>query len=47
VTQGIAPGEKVITQGAANLRSGASIKPVPASVPQRIQAPSAAAAQGN
>jgi len=36
VTQGLAPGEKVITQGLANLRDGAPIKPVPASTPQRI-----------
>ncbi len=40
VTQGLAPGEKVITQGTANLRDGAPIKPVPASAPQRIKAPS-------
>ena len=39
VTQGLAPGEKVITQGTANLRDGAPIKPVPASAPQRVQAP--------
>ena len=39
VTQGLAPGEKVITQGTANLRDGAPIKPVPASSPQRIKAP--------
>ena len=36
VTQGLAPGEKVITQGTANLKSGAPIKPVPASAPQKI-----------
>jgi membrane fusion protein (multidrug efflux system) len=36
VTQGLAPGEKVITQGTANLKDGAAIKPVPASAPQRI-----------
>ena len=29
VTQGLAPGEKVITQGTANLRDGAQIKPPP------------------
>ena len=34
VTGGIAPGEKVITQGTANLKDGAEIKPVPASSPQ-------------
>jgi membrane fusion protein (multidrug efflux system) len=40
VTQGLAPGEKVITQGTANLRDGAQIKPVPASAPQKVKAPS-------
>jgi membrane fusion protein (multidrug efflux system) len=39
VTQGLAPGEKVITQGTANLRDGAAIKPVPANAPQRLKAP--------
>jgi membrane fusion protein, multidrug efflux system len=43
VTQGLAPGEKVITQGTANLKDGAPIKPVPASAPQRVKAPSPAA----
>ncbi|MFL6751436.1 MAG: efflux RND transporter periplasmic adaptor subunit [Sphingomicrobium sp.] len=41
VTQGLAAGEKVITQGVANLKEGAKVKPVPASTPQRIQAPKA------
>jgi membrane fusion protein (multidrug efflux system) len=41
VTQGLAPGEKVITQGTANLRDGAPIKPVPASAAQRVKAPAA------
>jgi membrane fusion protein (multidrug efflux system) len=45
VTQGLASGEKVITQGTANLRDGAAIKPVPATAPQRIQAPAPGAAQ--
>jgi membrane fusion protein (multidrug efflux system) len=36
VTQGLAPGEKVITQGTANLKDGAPIKPVLASSPQRV-----------
>ena len=40
VTQGLAPGEKVITQGTANLKDGAQIKPVPASTPQKVKAPS-------
>ena len=39
VTQGLAPGEKVITQGTANLKDGAPIKPVPQSAPQRVKAP--------
>jgi membrane fusion protein (multidrug efflux system) len=39
VTQGLAPGEKVITQGTANLKDGAQIKPVPASTPQKVKAP--------
>jgi membrane fusion protein (multidrug efflux system) len=39
VTQGLAPGEKVITQGTANLRDGALVKPVPANSPQRVKAP--------
>ena len=37
VTQGLAGGEKVITQGVGNLREGAKIKPVPASSPQRTR----------
>jgi membrane fusion protein (multidrug efflux system) len=43
VTQGLAPGEKVITQGTANLKDGAPIKPVPASAPQRLKVPPAGA----
>lgn len=39
VTQGLAPGEKVITQGLGNIREGAAVKPVPASAPQKVQAP--------
>jgi len=42
VTGGLATGEKVITQGIANLREGAQIKPVPATAPQRVQAAPAA-----
>jgi membrane fusion protein (multidrug efflux system) len=38
VTGGLAPGEKVITQGTANLKDGAPVKPVPASTPQRVKA---------
>ena len=44
VTQGLARGEKVITQGTANLRDGAPLKPVPATSPQRIKAPHPGAA---
>jgi len=43
VTQGLAAGEKVITQGIANLKDGAPIKPVPATAPQKLQAPPAGA----
>ena len=39
VTQGLAAGEKVITQGLGNVKDGALIKPVPASAPQKVQAP--------
>ena len=39
VTQGLAAGEKVITQGTANLKDGAQIKAVPASTPQKVKAP--------
>ena len=39
ITQGLARGEKVITQGTANLRDGAEIRPVPATSPQRVKAP--------
>jgi membrane fusion protein (multidrug efflux system) len=43
VTQGLAPGEKVITQGLANLKDGAQIRPVLASSPQRVRPPAAGA----
>ena len=36
VTGGLKPGDKVITQGLANLRQGAPVRPVPASAPQRV-----------
>ena len=36
VTSGLNAGDKVITQGTTNLKSGAPIKAVPASAPQRI-----------
>jgi membrane fusion protein (multidrug efflux system) len=36
VTTGLSGGTKVITQGTASLKSGAPIKPVPASAPQKV-----------
>ena len=36
VTAGLHPGDKVVTQGTANLRNGARVRPVPQSAPQRI-----------
>ena len=36
VTSGLSAGDKVITQGLANLKTGAAIKPVPASMPQKL-----------
>jgi membrane fusion protein (multidrug efflux system) len=48
ITGGLRAGDKVITQGLANLRDGAAIRPVPANAPQRIAPPppGAAGAQG-
>lgn len=40
VTGGLRPGDKVITQGTANLRPDAEIRPVPASAPQQPKPPS-------
>jgi len=37
VSSGLQAGDKVITQGTSNLRSGAPVKPVPANAPQRIE----------
>ncbi|RDE06097.1 efflux RND transporter periplasmic adaptor subunit [Sphingomonas aracearum] len=39
VTKGLNPGDKVVTQGTANLKPNAQIRPVPANSPQRVQAP--------
>ncbi|MBN9789560.1 efflux transporter periplasmic adaptor subunit [Pseudonocardia sp. TMWB2A] len=39
VTDGLKPGERVITQGLGTLKQGANIKAVPASSPQRVGAP--------
>jgi len=46
VTGGLQPGDKVITQGTNNLRSGAPIKPVPASARQRVEPRQAGAGGG-
>jgi membrane fusion protein (multidrug efflux system) len=39
VTNGLAAGEKVITQGTGNLTPGMKIKPVPQTAPQPVKAP--------
>ncbi|TFI58741.1 efflux RND transporter periplasmic adaptor subunit [Sphingomonas parva] len=39
VTQGLAPGDRVIVQGTANLRPDIAVRPVPASAPQRVEPP--------
>jgi membrane fusion protein (multidrug efflux system) len=39
VKSGLRPGDKVITQGIANLKDGTPVKPVPASTPQRVGPP--------
>lgn len=46
VTQGLAPGDKVIVQGTANLKPDIDIKPVPADTPQKIEAPKKGQGQG-
>ena len=46
VSGGLQPGDKVITQGTSNLRSGASIKPVPANARQRVEPRQAGAGGG-
>jgi membrane fusion protein (multidrug efflux system) len=45
VTTGLKPGDKVITQGTASLKSGAPIRPVPANAPQKVE-PRASGAGG-
>lgn len=47
VTQGLKPGDKVITQGIAKLRPNADVKPVPAASSQQRTAPAAGGAPGN
>lgn len=39
VTNGLSAGDKIITQGTANLTPNTKIKPVPQSAPQKVQAP--------
>jgi len=39
VTGGLAPGDKVITQGTLNARPGIAVKPVPATTPQKVAPP--------
>ncbi|MBO0749688.1 MAG: efflux RND transporter periplasmic adaptor subunit [Porphyrobacter sp.] len=39
VTSGLNPGDKVITQGLANLKQGQKVRPVPQNAPQRVGAP--------
>jgi membrane fusion protein (multidrug efflux system) len=46
VTDGLKPGERVITQGLGNLRQGAAVRPVPASNAQRVDAKRAGTAGG-
>lgn len=36
VTEGLAPGDRIITQGLGKVRPGQTVKPVPAAAPQRI-----------
>ena len=46
VTDGLKPGDKVITQGTGKARPGQPVKPVPASTPQRVAAPGGAGPAG-
>lgn len=46
VTRGLAPGERVIVQGITKIKPGGSVRPVPASTPQRIAPPDADQAPG-
>src|SRR3569623_2439959 len=39
VTSGLKSGDRVLTQGLANMKQGMPIKPVPASAPQRVGVP--------
>jgi len=44
VSTGLNPGDKVVTQGIGSLRRDATVRAVPASTPQKLQAPDAGAA---
>jgi len=46
VTAGLKPGDKVITEGTAKALPGATVKPVVAGTPERIQAPSGKGQKG-
>ena len=46
VTDGLKPGDRIITQGTAKVRPGQTVKPVPASRPQRVGPPPKQQAQG-
>jgi len=46
VTAGLKPGDRIITQGLANLKHGMVIKPVPQSAPQRVVPPKGGAGGG-
>jgi membrane fusion protein (multidrug efflux system) len=39
VTQGLNPGDKIITQGLAQVKPGQPVKPVAANTPQRVVPP--------
>ena len=40
VTDGLKPGDKIVTQGLGTLRPGQSVRAVPADTPQKVQPPS-------
>ena len=46
VTAGLRPGERIVTQGAANIKPGMEVRPVPASSPEKIAPPGAAPGAG-
>jgi len=43
VTEGLKPGDKIITQGLANVKQDTKVKPVPQNAPQRVAPPPAGA----